>query len=54
MAKRLTKNDAKKYVIELYKDGWSPEEIILMFRSSNKTDDEVERFVMRAIKPLFN
>ena len=54
MAKRLTKNDVKKDIVELYKNGWSPEEITLMFRSSNKTDDEVERFVMRAIKPLFN
>lgn len=54
MAKRLTKNDVKRDIVELYKKGWSPEEITLMFRSSNKTDDEVERFVMRAIKPLFN
>lgn len=54
MAKRLTRNDAKRYIVELYKNGWSPEEIILMFKSSNKTDDEVEKFVMRAIKPLFN
>ena len=55
MAKRLTKNNIKKdIIVELYKNGWSPEEIILMCRSSNKTDDEVERLVMRAIKPLFN
>ena len=54
MAKRLTKIDVKKDIVELYKNGWSPEEIMLMFRSSSKTDDEVERFVMRAIKPLFN
>ena len=54
MAKRLTKINVKKDIVELYKNGWSPEEIMLMFRSSSKTDDDVERFVMRAIKPMFN
>ena len=54
MSFKLTKNKVKEDIIRLYKDGWSPEEITLAFIGINKNRKQVEKFVMRAIKPLFN
>ena len=54
MAVKLTKNKVKEDMIRLYKEGWSPEENTLAFIGINKNRKQVEKFVMRAIKPLFN
>ena len=54
MAIKLTKDKVRDDMIMLYKKGWSPEEITLAFTGINKNRKQVEKCVMRAIKPLFN
>lgn len=54
MATKLTNNKVREDMARLYKEGWSPEEITLAFIGINKNREQVEKFVMRAIKPLFN
>ena len=54
MAVKLTKDKVIDDMIMLYKKGWSPEEITLAFIGINKNRKQVEKIVMRAIKPLFN
>ena len=50
----IEKKGERNNMIMLYKKGWSPEEITLAFTGINKNRKQVEKFVMRAIKPLFN
>lgn len=54
MGKSVTNYKVREDMRRLYKQGWSPEEIMLAFRSSNKKPEHVENFVMKAIKPLFS
>ena len=54
MAVKLTKDKVIDDMIMRYKKGWSPEEITLAFIGINKNRKQVEKIVMKAIKPLFN
>ena len=51
---KWTKEKVIDDMIMLYKKGWSPEEITLAFIGINKNRKQVEKIVMKAIKPLFN
>lgn len=50
---RLINRDVAKDMRELYRKGWSPREICLLYQDRSKLDN-VEKFVMRALKPLFS
>lgn len=52
--RKIHNYEVKKEILELYEKGWSPSEIILAFKGSNKTDKQVENFVMNTLKPTFS
>ena len=55
MAKgQITMKSIEQRIKELYKRGYSPQEIMLALRTSHKTDKEIENIVMKTLKPLFS
>lgn len=52
--KQITMKSMEQRIKELYKRGYSPQEIMLLLRTSHKTDEEIEKVVMKNLKPLFS